>query len=182
MVSAAAAALGIALAATAEDKDDKKTEGPPPLIVDTEAPLMLEDPKPGEKEAEEPAADNSACHVCHGNYREEPLAVWHAEADVGCVECHGESIAHCNDEDNITPPDRIYGLDAIDDACGVCHDSHDVPAAEVIARWRKRCPEKTDPKQVVCTDCHGQHRLKLRTVRWDKKTRKLIVGEEQEKD
>ena len=25
-----------------------------------------------------------------------------------------------------------------------------------------------------CTDCHGDHRLRLRTVRWDKKTGKLL--------
>ena len=33
----------------------------------------------------------------------------------------------------------------------------------------------SDAKDIVCIDCHGQHRLKIRTVRWDKQTKELIV-------
>jgi hypothetical protein len=43
-----------------------------------------------------------------------------------------------------------------------------------VARWQQRRPGKTDPKTTVCTDCHGEHRLKLRTVQWDKTTGKLL--------
>ena len=151
----------------------------PPLVVDKEAPLLLS----GSSDEEDPElraefALNSACFVCHGNYEREPLARIHATEEIGCVDCHGASFAHRNDENNITPPDVLYPLEAIDAACEECHDSHDVAATEVLARWQERCPEKRDVSQIVCTDCHGQHRLKLRTVRWDKKTGKLIPPEE----
>ncbi len=121
-------------------------------------------------------ADNFACHVCHGNYREEPFAVTHAKADISCIDCHGVSHAHRDDEDNIIPPDVMYPPEEIAKKCMKCHKKHDAPAKEVIARWLKRCSDKKDPGKLVCTDCHGQHRLKLRLVRWDKKTGKLITG------
>ena len=40
--------------------------------------------------------------------------------------------------------------------------------------FQARFPPNTDPKQVVCTDCHGEHRLKVRSVWWDKSTGKLL--------
>ena len=179
----AAAAIGVALAA-----DDAKEAGktgapagspaPPPLVVDEDEPLLLDEPAEPEKApaktAEKRLADNGACFVCHVNYRGEELAVRHAGEGVGCADCHGPSHAHCNDENNTTPPDTLYPAAAIGKACGACHDSHDVPAVQVIARWLKRCATKTDPSTIVCTDCHGEHRLKLRSVRWDKKTRHLL--------
>jgi formate-dependent nitrite reductase cytochrome c552 subunit len=123
-------------------------------------------------------ADNSACFVCHGNYDEEELALLHAKEEIGCVDCHGDSFDHRNDEDNVTPPDVMYWPARIDEACQECHDTHDVSAREVLKRWQERCPEKRDYKQVVCTDCHGYHRLQRRTVRWNKKTGELIVNAE----
>ncbi len=149
----------------------------PPLVVDAETPLLLDDPP--ETESTRPAqpttgADNSACFVCHANYREEALAVRHARADVGCVACHGQSFAHRNDENNTTPPDKMIPADAIDKACRMCHTSHDVSAAKVVMHWKRRGIDKNDAASIVCTDCHGEHRLKIRTVRWNKKTGKLI--------
>lgn len=142
-------------------------------------PLSLEgflDEKLPEAPAEEEKikADNESCYVCHGNYREEKFVLWHGKEDVGCIDCHGKSYEHRDDEDNITPPDKMYPLDAIKKCCEKCHEDHDAPARKVIARWRERCPEKTDPKTIVCTDCHGQHRLKMRVVRWNKKTGELL--------
>jgi hypothetical protein len=159
------AALGVVVASVL-------SAAPPPLKVDKGAP-RLDEPKSTEP-AEKPAADNSACHVCHGNYQEEWLAVTHAKANVGCMKCHGASIAHRNDEDNITPPDIIYPSDGIEKACIKCHSSHDVAAKKVVARWKERCSAIQDPGKLVCTDCHGEHRLKQRVVRWDKHTRKLL--------
>ena len=158
---------------------DEKAKPLPALKVDKGAPLLLDSPaetkKPSDK-AKGPKADNHACFVCHTNYQEEWFAVTHANANVGCVKCHGESIAHRNDENNITPPDVMYPADGIDKACVKCHETHDVPAKKVLTRFQERCPSKTDPSKIVCTDCHGDHRLKLRTVRWDKKTGKLLTG------
>lgn len=152
---------------------------PPPLKVDKTAPLLLDEPPKKEKPqtAGPAAANNSACHVCHTNYQEEQLALSHARADIGCVKCHGQSIAHRNDEANITPPDTMYAPGKIDVACRACHRTHDVPAAKVIARWQERCPGRSDVKSIVCTDCHGTHRLKLRTVRWNKDTGKLLSSD-----
>ena len=157
------------------DENDTKKPALPPLIINRDKPLLLDDP-PTEPKKHASGADNSACFVCHTNYEEEPMARWHAEEDVGCVDCHGKSFAHRNDEDNITPPDTMFPLDKIDKACKKCHGKHKASAVDVIARWQKRCPEKTNPLEIVCTDCHGQHRLKIRTVRWNKQTGELIVG------
>jgi hypothetical protein len=147
----------------------------PPLSIEH---LLDEELPEASQDEGEILADNSACYVCHGNYDGEPLVLSHAKEDVGCVDCHGESHDHRNDEDNITPPDTMYAPDGIDKACGKCHDMHDAPADKVIARWQERCPAKTDPKQIVCTDCHGEHRLKFRTVWWNKKTGELVIRKE----
>ena len=122
----------------------------------------------------QPEADNQACFVCHANYDGEELAEQHAKANVGCADCHGASTAHRNDENNITPPDRMYWAEAIDPGCVPCHGTHDAPARTVIARWQERSLAKKDVKEMVCTDCHGEHRLNRRSVRWDKRTGKLI--------
>jgi hypothetical protein len=158
-------------------KPAEKPKGPPPLKVDRSAPLLLDNPaeKKPAKEGKGPKADNSACYVCHTNYQDEELVGEHAIANVGCVKCHGQSTAHRNDENNITPPDTMYPNAAIEPACVKCHETHDVPARKVLARFTERCPNKKTSDQVVCTDCHGDHRLKLRSVRWDKKTGKLIT-------
>ncbi len=164
--------------AEADEGDGSSGSSLPPLEIDPDAPLLLEEPEPGGQEPPaRPAADNQACYVCHANYDGEPLVQWHAEANVGCVECHGPSHPHRNDEDNITPPDVMYPRDRVDRCCAECHDDHDVPARDVIARWQERCPERTDPGGIVCTDCHGDHRLSRRTVRWDKRTGKLLIGQ-----
>lgn len=167
----------IATARAGGAEKPKKSSGPPPLVVDRSAPLLLKEAKekPPVDPAAGPMADNSACYVCHTNFEEEGMVVAHARNNVGCIDCHGKSYAHRDDEDNITPPDVMFPQDAIDTACTECHDEHNVAAVKVLARWQERCPGKDDPGQIVCTDCHGQHRLKVRTVRWDKKTRRLIL-------
>lgn len=120
--------------------------------------------------------DNGPCYVCHANYKNEGLVIEHGRAEVGCVDCHGESLAHRNDENNTTPPDRMFAADEIDGFCGKCHTEHDVLAKEVLLRWQERCPNKTDCQAIVCTDCHFQHRLDLRTIRWNKNNGELLLG------
>jgi len=126
------------------------------------------------KPAAKSMADNSVCYVCHLNYKDEPLVTAHVSDDVGCTDCHGDSWGHADDEGNATPPEKMYPLGQIDAACEECHDTHDVSARKILTRWRKRGLTRRDPTKIVCTDCHGQHRLKVRTVRWDRKTGKLI--------
>jgi hypothetical protein len=137
---------------------------------------LAEAPAKGKPAAKnhKPPADNHACFVCHANYDGEPMSERHAKAGIGCVECHGQSTAHRNDEDNITPPDRMYPADAIDKACHHCHQTHDVPARAVLAHLQRRSLTAKDPKELNCTDCHGKHRLEHRSVQWDKKTGKLL--------
>lgn len=124
---------------------------------------------------EKPAvADNSPCLVCHANFEEEPLSRHHAKVGVGCVRCHGESEAHRSDENNTTPPERMFPRSEIDRACRHCHTTHNAPAKLVIATYLTRCRDITNPEKIVCTDCHGQHRMNHRTILWDKRTGRLL--------
>ena len=96
-------------------------------------------------------ADNYYCYVCHANFEyEEPLAEVHVEAEVGCAECHGPSLAHRSDEDNVTPPDIIYRRSQVDVACVECHTRHEERGAPA---------DKPLPEDPVCTDCHGEHQI-----------------------
>jgi hypothetical protein len=114
------------------------------------------------------------CNDCHMGYIEESLVLTHAKAGMSCDSCHGKSRAHYSDESNTTPPDKMYPPEKINPFCQDCHHSHDVPASKVVALWIKRNSEKTNPDKIVCTDCHGEHRMKVRTIIWDKKTGKRI--------
>ena len=151
---------------------DRSATAAPPLSIEH---LLNEKLPEASEDSSEILADNNACYVCHGNYQEEPFALLHAKEDVGCADCHGESHDHRNDEDNITPPEKMYAEADIGPACAKCHETHDAPASKVIARWQDHCPAKIDPKKLVCTDCHGEHRLKFRTVWWNKKTGELVI-------
>jgi hypothetical protein len=178
VISLGVAAAALATALAADKPAEGKASALPALKMDQDAPLLLDEP-PAKKDATPPTgpvADNTACYVCHTNYQEESMVVEHAKVNVGCVNCHGQSFDHRNDEDNITPPDIMYPTAKIDPGCQKCHEQHDVAATLVIDRWQQRCPAKTNPKDIVCTDCHGEHRLKSRTVRWNKETRTLITG------
>lgn len=129
---------------------------------------------------EQSASDESTmayyvmCNDCHMGYIDEPLAHAHAKAGMSCDSCHGKSRAHYSDESNTTPPDKMYPADKINPFCQGCHHSHDVPAGKVVALWMKRNSDKTNPDKIVCTDCHGEHRMKVRTIIWDKETGKRL--------
>lgn len=170
LVSLAAALIAVAacnLSRTAQ----KKPADEPPLLLD-DGPLLLEEPSES-VDATALKVDNSRCHVCHMNYADEELSIQHAKGGIGCETCHGDSSAHCGDEDNITPPDKMYAKDEILSYCMSCH-----PAKELSAEEHKKVlKRKFWQKQQYCTDCHGEHRLAVRTRIWDKKTRKLLVSD-----
>ncbi len=115
-------------------------------------------------------ADNSRCHVCHLNFATEKLAVTHARADVSCEHCHGESDAHCGDEDNITPPEIMYPEDKIDAACLKCHGDR-------MKMTTKHKAALAGTLKKTCTGCHGEHRMNHRTRRWNKETGELIADD-----
>jgi hypothetical protein len=163
-----------------KQKEESQTDEEPLLLLDDEPPLLLDEPDavPGDQSG----ADNSRCHVCHLNFAMEEIAVTHAKEDIGCGDCHGDCDAHIDDESWAsggpgTPPGIMYPRERIDPACGECHDTHDAPAREVLRRWQDRCSHVSDPSKIVCTDCHGYHRVnpKLRKAWWDKKTGKPIA-------
>jgi len=105
----------------------------------------------------DPTSVNANCYVCHMAFVREPISKVHFQAKVTCVECHGLSAAHVNDENiGATKPDIRYRRDQIDAMCGRCHEQHNVPPASVIARFLERKPSQSP---VVCTDCHGSHRI-----------------------
>jgi len=114
------------------------------------------------------------CNDCHMDYIGESLALAHAKAGMSCDSCHGRSRAHYSDESNSTPPDKMYPADKINPFCQGCHQSHDVAPGKVVALWMERKSDKTNPDKIVCTDCHGEHRMKVRTIIWDKTTGKRI--------
>ncbi len=117
-----------------------------------------------------PPADNSRCFVCHATYEEEKFAVAHAKGGYGCVKCHGESDAHCSDEDNLTAPEIMYHWRKVSRACIACHEVAEVLAVE------KHKPElpAIALEEKVCTDCHTQHRLPRRNRKWDRETGVLL--------
>jgi hypothetical protein len=126
---------------------------------------------PGGRNAKAAAAQNARCFVCHTNFQKEKLTLAHSRGGVGCATCHGKSDAHCADENNITAPDILYSRAAIKPACMQCHPDTDIGRRaehkEVLAG--------AGPK--TCTDCHGNHRLATRTIRWDKTTRQLLKSQ-----
>ena len=108
------------------------------------------------------AAGNDRCLVCHVNFKTEELAARHLKEDIDCAQCHGSSNAHCSDEDNVTPPEKMYPRSKISAMCAECHPKHNTSVSAA------------DLKAKVCTDCHGKHRLQVRTREWDKETGKLL--------
>lgn len=116
------------------------------------------------------AADNFYCFVCHMNYDGEELALNHELAGVGCATCHGVSDRHSADEDGITPPEKMFSRDEVDAYCMTCHAEADIKDSAS----HKPVFGQAVEKERLCTDCHGKHRLAVRTRRWDKETGKLI--------
>ena len=120
---------------------------------------------------------NPFCSACHYAFGDEKLAITHERAGIGCERCHGESERHRSDEDNVTPPEIMYPKERINPTCMMCHPraeikhvSHHQPlldGAETIF--------DKSTNQKYCTDCHAKdHRIKVRTVRWNKATGELL--------
>ncbi len=115
-----------------------------------------------------PVADNSRCLVCHINFEDEELAARHAQANIGCVSCHGESAAHSADENNVTAPEIMFPKAKLNQACLKCH------TAGKLTERHKPVLKGSDPKAKYCTACHGEHKIKHRTHNWDKETGRLL--------
>lgn len=132
---------------------------------------------------------NSFCVACHYDFDEEELALNHKIAGIGCERCHGESERHRSDENNITPPEIMFPRQKINPTCMMCHPRNELKKNldhnPVLAGSEIIFDEDTGQsvsggsgQNKSCTDCHGkQHRINVRSVRWDKATGKLLRAE-----
>lgn len=128
---------------------------------------------------------NSFCMACHADFDEEELALDHEVFGIGCERCHGESLRHRSDEANITPPELMYAKERINPMCMMCHPRQDLrdtkdhlPILEAGLSTFEEAVPTGDDVQKYCTDCHGHdHRMKVRTIRWDKATGALLAPE-----
>ena len=105
--------------------------------------------------------DNSECLICHMDFKTELISAKHESTGVGCTTCHGPSLAHGDDEFNITPPDRLFGRAEIDSFCKGCHRTHvrGKTYDDFVKKWhsRRRPNGRMILDDSVCTDCHGNH-------------------------
>ncbi len=141
----------------------------------------------GEK-ADEPAkeaeyeAENMFCTLCHLNFDGEEFVSVHQKADVGCVNCHGESDQHSADEAHIIPPDIMFKKEDVNNSCfkDGCHIKEEIDALPSHSPF----VSGKDKTNKYCTDCHGNHGIPERHRVWDKDTKKLIEadGEPYESD
>lgn len=133
------------------------------LLLDDE-PLLLLDDEPDADQSDGPEADNSRCFVCHINYMQEDIAVIHARANIGCAGCHGESDEHIADESwasggNGTAPEVMFPKPRINPFCMGCHTKDKIDTEQ-------HKPLFANVEKMVCTDCHGNHRLEIRKCKW----------------
>jgi len=142
------------------DKSPPAKTAPPPL-------LLLQD-APEDKPEDMAGADNSRCQVCHLNFMREPLTLAHARTNIGCIKCHGPCDAHIADESwasggKGTPPEIMYPRLKINESCLECHK------LETVIKSRNHKPEEVwllAYQEMVCTDCHGKHRMVNRKCKW----------------
>jgi hypothetical protein len=117
-----------------------------------------------EREGRRAPADNSLCSVCHANWDDEKFVQRHRRKGVGCVDCHGESEAHMDDEESHVPPEIVIPREMVDRTC--MENCHRKEKVERVGKHRKWLDDPDNRK--VCTDCHGEHRLDKRQRRWDR--------------
>ncbi len=155
------------------------------VICDSKDPQNVVAVKAVQDPNRKPAASfvaNPFCKACHLDFDEEELALNHEIWGIGCERCHGESFRHRSDEANITPPEIMYPKERINPSCMSCHPRYDIrdrkdhqPILEAgLSTFEEATPVGENAKK-YCTDCHGsKHRMKVRTIRWDKATGALF--------
>ncbi len=121
-------------------------------------------------------ASPSGCGVCHGEQRVEHAESIHAEADLGCVGCHGGDPTQFESKDAAHSVDRGFrdhlSRADIPEVCGTCHADvqrmrpfalrTDVLAVYRTSHHGEAVLEKGRLDAAICTDCHGTHDV-LRT-------------------
>ena len=99
-----------------------------------------------------PATANpfGGCVMCHVDVADEMKGDKHLVQGIGCVRCHGPSVAHSADENNEVKPDRVFTIANTDAQCRACHECSPQVTAQVRIRHK------------LCTECHGAHKLRER--------------------
>ncbi|MHC4520630.1 MAG: multiheme c-type cytochrome [Planctomycetota bacterium] len=160
---------------------NQKATGERPEAEDSNRPAATEDYYSKPTEA---FVANPFCKACHLDFDEDELALNHEIAGIGCERCHGESLRHRSDEANVTPPQLMYPKERINPTCMMCHPRHEIqhleehrPILEAglsVFEMEEVDGDDADAKK-YCIDCHGpHHRMKVRTIRWDKATGKVL--------
>lgn len=159
---------------TTDDLSRKQAEE---VSVDQQAAQELTE----EKAQEKTFVANEFCGACHYGFGDEKLARTHESAGIGCERCHGESERHRSDEDNVTPPEIMYPKAKINPTCMMCHPRHEIRHVERHEPLLAGADTIFDPASetaghhTYCTDCHAKHhRIKVRTIRWNKATGELL--------
>ncbi len=115
------------------------------------APAGLVKPEKNKK------ADNTACLDCHADLAEEMIAAKHLKKGYGCAACHGDSIAHGEDEANITNPDVLFGRAEVTPFCKLCHPKHE--ESKKLRRLRQGVARKARPDRRDDPQGCNLHRL-----------------------
>jgi|GEM_PF-2690533 len=131
-------------------------------------------------------ANNDACVKCHKEFEKEEMVHEHRFGNAGCVRCHGDSKKHAADPEKgkSVPPDKMYTRENMTAMCIECHKDFDkvhktekglngFAGKDFVAKWLKKNTDKLDDadapeRKPACYDCHGHHKLKKRTVTWEK--------------
>jgi hypothetical protein len=110
-------------------------------------------------------ADNAACYVCHPSLKTEAITTTHLDENVGCVDCHGPSTEHLQDEMQMTTPDHLFGRLEVDGMCGKCHEDQHASVEDEVEVFRREWEGRARPNgrtisaTSICTDCHGTHNI-----------------------
>jgi len=92
-----------------------------------------------------------------------PVAQKRVGVRIVCTTCHGPSLAHGNDELNITTPDGLFGRTEINPFCKTCRPTHKTGKVyhTFVKNWygKRRPNGRMILDDSVCTDCHGNHAI-----------------------
>ncbi len=107
--------------------------------------------------------DNRLCLVCHELLAEEEISHKHEVKNILCIDCHGQSRLHMEDEMLMTKADVLFGRTEADPFCLCCHPVHKEPAKVEAFREEWRGRDRPNGRVVtsssICTDCHGTHNI-----------------------
>lgn len=136
----------------------------PPADIEATAEEVLAEMSPewrallAEAEAHQAGDMGQGCAGCHVDVSDRWVGTRHDLADIGCIECHGPSEGHVQDENNEVLPDEIFARADMDRLCAACHRCEHAAAA------RDRPDLSITRAPPVCTDCHPAHAFPLSVI------------------